>query len=159
MFPVIAASLVAVLLALPRTKPFGDGSGPSRFAYGRAAVVAVAGVALMHAGLLGRALGWAVDVPRVILVIVGMMLAVMGNEMPNVRRNPWIGIRTPWTLASDAVWKQTHHVGRWLLIALGVATALAGALLPNWVGIIVVIAGAIGLCVWSMAYSYAKSKR
>ena len=157
-FPMTAAFLVALLLALPMLSPIRDTSDRSRLAYGRCAVVGVVGVVLMHATILGRALGWAIDVPSALLMIVGAILAGIGNEMENVRRNQWIGIRTPWTLASEDVWERTHRVGRWLMVAWGVAIALAGLVLPNWAAIVIVIAGAIGLAVWSMVYSYALSR-
>ena len=158
-FPVTAAFLVALFLALPMLSPIRDASDRSRLAYGRCAVVGIVGVVLIHATILGRALGWAIDVPSSILVIAGALLAGIGNEMKNVRRNPWIGIRTPWTLASDDVWERTHRVGRRLMVAWGLTIALAGLVLPNWAAIVIVIAGAIGLTVWSMAYSYALSRQ
>jgi uncharacterized membrane protein len=39
-----------------------------------------------------------------------------------------MGVRTPWTLASEAVWNQTHRVAGWLWVAgglLGCACVLA----------------------------------
>ena len=46
------------------------------------------------------------------LVIGGLMVffAVLGNVMGKVRRNLWIGVRAPWTLASAVVWDRTHRV-------------------------------------------------
>jgi uncharacterized membrane protein len=37
-------------------------------------------------------------------------LILMGNPMGKVRRNFFIGIRTPWTLASERVWYATHRL-------------------------------------------------
>ena len=34
-------------------------------------------------------------------------------------RNFFFGIRSPWTLASDEVWKRTHAVGGWLFVVAG----------------------------------------
>jgi uncharacterized membrane protein len=40
-----------------------------------------------------------------------LLFAVLGNFMINVKPNWFVGIRTPWTLSSDTVWKKTHLVG------------------------------------------------
>ena len=37
--------------------------------------------------------------------VVGLLLAALGNWMGKLRRNFWVGLRTPWTLASDVVWE------------------------------------------------------
>jgi uncharacterized membrane protein len=42
-----------------------------------------------------------------------------------VRRNFWVGVRTPWTLTSEAVWSRTHRLAAWLYVPLGVAGAAA----------------------------------
>ena len=44
--------------------------------------------------------------------------------MPRARPNWWFGIRTPWTLSNDRVWERTHRVGGYLLVAVGIVTAL-----------------------------------
>jgi uncharacterized membrane protein len=57
------------------------------------------------------------------LLVGGMMLffALIGNVMGKVRRNFYVGVRTPWTLASDAVWEATHRLAAWLMVISGVA--------------------------------------
>ena len=47
-------------------------------------------------------------------------LAIMGNYLSKVRRNFWMGVRTPWTLASDRVWNDTHRLAAWIWVAAGV---------------------------------------
>jgi uncharacterized membrane protein len=63
--------------------------------------------------------------------------------MGKVRKNFYIGIRVPWTLASDRVWNDTHRLAAWVMVAAGV------------IGFLLVIAGAspivaIGLLIGSM---------
>jgi uncharacterized membrane protein len=55
------------------------------------------------------------------LVLSGMFLlfVLLGNVLGKVRRNFWIGIRTPWTLADERVWNETHRLGAWLFVAAG----------------------------------------
>lgn len=74
----------------------------------------------------GYALGAGFHVGRVVLPFVGALLAITGNYMPKIRRNPTMGIRVPWTLDDDENWYKTHRfaapvwvVGGLLLIVLG----------------------------------------
>lgn len=80
--------------------------------------------------MLRAALGDAPDGSRTIAAAGGVLLAVVGNYFGTLRRNHWVGIRTPWTLADDEVWRRTHRLAGWLLVAGGPLTcvaALAGA--------------------------------
>ena len=61
----------------------------------------------------------------------------MGNVLGKVRRNFWMGVRTPWTLASEKVWVATHRLAARLLTAGGLAGAVAA-----WLGAPLV------LCFW-----------
>jgi uncharacterized membrane protein len=61
---------------------------------------------------------------------VGLLLIVLGNYMGKLRKNFFVGIRTPWTLASDDVWERTHRMGGRVFVLAGLASvvaALAGA--------------------------------
>src|SRR5579863_4587244 len=52
---------------------------------------------------------------RFIPASVFLFLAVLGNFTINIKPNWFVGIRTPWTLSSDYVWRKTHQVGGRLL--------------------------------------------
>jgi uncharacterized membrane protein len=61
------------------------------------------------------------------LLVGGIMLffAALGNQLGKVRRNFFMGVRTPWTLASDYVWNQTHRIAAWLYTAVGLVGFVA----------------------------------
>jgi uncharacterized membrane protein len=75
---------------------------------------------------LGAALGWNVDTGRAVMGGVGVLLAVIGNYLPRIRSNWFLGIRTPWTLSSERVWRDTHRIGGRAFVLGGVAMVLAG---------------------------------
>jgi uncharacterized membrane protein len=56
-----------------------------------------------------NALGYDVPMSTLGPLVIGIIFLVLGNYMPQVRSNFFIGIRTPWTLSSDEVWKKTHR--------------------------------------------------
>jgi uncharacterized membrane protein len=60
------------------------------------------------------------DIGRVLIGGMFLFFALLGNVMGKVRKNFYIGIRVPWTLASDRVWNDTHRLAAWLMVLGGV---------------------------------------
>lgn len=54
----------------------------------------------------------------------------MGNYMPSFKPNYFIGIRNPWTLEHEEVWKKTHKVGGYCSL-LGGLMLISMALIIN----------------------------
>ena len=61
------------------------------------------------------------DFLRFFLGGVFFFFMLFGNVMGQVPRNFWMGVRTPWTLASNLVWVKTHRLAAWLCVAGGLA--------------------------------------
>lgn len=51
-----------------------------------------------------------------------IFMLLFGNYMGSIRQNHFMGIRTPWTLENETVWKKTHQLGG----RLWIASALVG---------------------------------
>ncbi len=58
----------------------------------------------------------------------GLLFILMGNYLPRLPRNFFVGIRTPWTIASEIVWRKTHIVSGWLFVAGGTIICLSSLL-------------------------------
>lgn len=61
---------------------------------------------------------------------IGMLFCILGNLMPKVRANYFIGIKTPWTLCDEDVWRRTHRMGGKLWF-FGGMLFIPASLLPN----------------------------
>lgn len=62
------------------------------------------------------------------------LLFYLGMLLPTMERNRWIGIRTPWTLRSDRVWKKTQRVGGGMMVVAGVVSMIISLFAPlSWV--------------------------
>lgn len=48
---------------------------------------------------------------NILLMIIGSIFMILGNYFKTIRSNYFIGIRTPWTLENETVWKKTHKLG------------------------------------------------
>jgi uncharacterized membrane protein len=89
-----------------------------------------------------------------ILVLIGMLFIFLGNILPKVPKNFFIGIRTPWTLASETVWERTHRLGGWCFVLAGALMVLKGLVLigHNTFQTVTAIL-ALALLLWPMLYS------
>jgi uncharacterized membrane protein len=76
----------------------------------------MSGVALL---VLLEASGRNVHINEMIFAGVGLLFIVIGNYLGKLRKNFFLGIRTPWTLASDEVWSRTHRLGGWVFVVIG----------------------------------------
>ena len=72
---------------------------------------------LIGAGL-DRAATNALHPMRLVLPVV---MILVGNFLPRVRPNYFAGLRTPWTLASETVWRRSNRLAGKTLFAGGIA--------------------------------------
>jgi uncharacterized membrane protein len=126
---------------------------------GRLAVIPIAIAAsfvFVVAVALRAALGLEPELFRTLFAGHSLLLVVLGNYLGKIRRNRWVGIRTPWTLADDEVWLRTHRVAGWLLVMGGAAsfvTAIGGVALP------IVVAPVAAALLVPVAYSFLVYRR
>ena len=66
-------------------------------------------IGYIYAAMLLAGVRQGIDAGRMILGGVCFIMVLMGNLMGKVRKNFYIGVRTPWTLTSDHVWNATHR--------------------------------------------------
>ncbi|MDD2596822.1 MAG: SdpI family protein [Candidatus Cloacimonetes bacterium] len=59
-----------------------------------------------------------------IFVLIGLLFVFLGNLLPKVPRNFFIGIRTPWTLTDGENWHRTHRLGAYLFVLGGILMLL-----------------------------------
>lgn len=77
----------------------------------------------------------------------GILFIVLGNYLPKLPRNFFFGIRSPWTLASETVWKRTHILSGWLFVVAGVLiTLLSFTSLPLHILLLVVLLPVVLYC-------------
>jgi uncharacterized membrane protein len=109
-------------------------------------------IAYLDAVMLWLASGHAIDAGRAIVGGVCLFLALIGNLLGKVRRNFYIGVRTPWTIANERVWNSTHRFAARTLVAAGALGLLFSMLgLVNW-PIFAILAGALAPAIYSLAY-------
>ena len=98
-------------------------------------------------------LGYPVAINRLIPVGVGILFLVIGNYMPQIRNNYTLGIRTPWALENEWVWRKTHAMGGIVFCITGILFILSGIFPFAWLNAVSVAAVFIGVF-WLYLYSY-----
>lgn len=150
--PLFIAALVAVFNVLPNIMPRRKNFEQFEATYWLICNLVTAFLFALHIVILGRALGWPIDMPATMLLGVGLLFVVLGNVMPRTRSNWFMGIRTPWTLDSEHVWRVTHRLGGRTLMAGGLIT-MAAAFMPAriqpWVGLGALAGGAFVPVIYS----------
>jgi len=118
--PLLALGIYLLMLVTPLTDP-GRRNYP-RFAgaYRLLRWGLVLFMAWIYGIWMAAALGHSVDILLAVKLSVSLLLLAIGNVMGQLRHNYFMGIRTPWTLASEEVWRRTHRLaGRlWVLGSL-----------------------------------------
>ncbi len=77
-------------------------------------------VSLLCCGLtLARGLGYEVRVERWVPVFMGVLFIVIGNYLPKTKQSYTMGIKLPWTLASEENWNRTHRLAGFLWVIGG----------------------------------------
>lgn len=123
----LAVGLQLLMAALPHLDP--RGTNYARFARAYRAlrlVLALFGIGLTAVQAASAWPGSQLNTTGLVTAGIGLMLAAFGNYMPKIRPNFMCGIRTPWTLASESVWRKTHRLAGPLWVAGGAIMVLGG---------------------------------
>ncbi|MFC3957065.1 SdpI family protein [Halovivax cerinus] len=122
--PALATVVVALLAVVPRIDPLGDTVASVRPAYDWFVVGFAGFLAVVHGGVIAYNLGYAFDVTLALLGAAACLFYGVGVLLGRVERNWFVGVRTPWTLASDEVWDRTHDLASHLFKLSAVIAAI-----------------------------------
>lgn len=150
--PLFGIVLGLVFAFLPRADPRREGllHGGVWWTLGNAVL---AFLAVVHVAVLGFSLGWPIPMSAVALAAAGLLFILLGFLMPQMQPNWFMGIRTPWTLTSDTVWRRTHALGGRVFAAAGAVLVVLAFLQPPNGALIVVVVLAVAVLI-PVAVSY-----
>ncbi len=152
--PVLMAGMVIVFRFLPWLSPRRfEVADTGRPTYLYIMVVIVLLIGYVHTVSLAAAMGWAGDVGRPMVAGIFLFFALLGNVLGKVPRNFYVGIRTPWTLASERVWHATHRLAARILVIAG-AVGFVLVILTGWfvVSFVLLIAALFIPVAYSLVY-------
>jgi uncharacterized membrane protein len=151
--PGLMAAIVLLFSSLPWLSPKKFEVDSFRATYLYIMIVIVAMIAYFQLLMLISALGVALDVTRAVEGGVCLLIALLGNVLGKVRRNFYVGIRTPWTIADERVWNVTHRFAAKTFFVGGLLGLLAVVLrAPFWFPIGVIILATLVPVVYSLVF-------
>jgi len=99
---------------------------------------------------------------NLVLVMMGLLFAYMGNVMHSIKPNYFAGFRLPWTLENEENWRATHLLGSKIWFAGGILIAILALFIKPFIMFFVMLAIILVMVIIPTVYSYrmfAKSKR
>jgi uncharacterized membrane protein len=156
----ITASISLLFFFLPALEPRREGLERSQGLYLWGWVALLLMGAVIQLGVVAAALNWSVDTGRLIVGGIGAMLVLIGNQLGKSRSMYLIGMRTPWTLASEEVWIRTHRLAGKLMVAAGLVGAGAALIdLPTEWRMALLLAAIAASAGVPIVYSYLLWRR
>ena len=151
LFPIILLLLISFLPKKDRKKE----TMKQRKAYGIVAMTIVLFLIVLVWITIAAALEIEFKMQLILPSILGVLLIIFGNYMPIIRSNYYFGIRNPWTLSNEKVWRKTHRVGGYVFAIIGVVMIIASFAFKDGgkFSFVVLIAGLIGVNLYSFILS------
>jgi uncharacterized membrane protein len=150
--PSVMLLLLAVFLVVPKIDPKAEAIAKFKTTYEVFCAIMIGILFYIYALTLYINLGHAADFSRLMVPPLATLSFTIGWLVGRAEPNMSIGIRTPWTLASDSVWRRTHAAaGRWYY-AGGILTLL-GFEWPR-LALYFILISLVGVSFGLVVYSY-----
>lgn len=72
-----------------------------------------------------------ISVSMVVTALMGVLFVFLGNIMPKMKSNYFMGIKNPWTLSNTTVWNKTHRLAGMLWFAGGLVILISALLIKS----------------------------
>jgi uncharacterized membrane protein len=154
--PATMVFLVVLFRVLSWLSPKQFSIEPFRPTFDFVMFLVVALMAYIHTIILWIGIHGEADMSRFFLGGLFLFFAALGNVLGKVRRNFWLGVRTPWTLASERVWNDTHRFSARIFVLTGLSGFLITIFGGSPIISMAIIMIAAGVCV---LYSLVEYKR
>lgn len=155
--PFAALILYGVFMLVPRVDPMKENIAKFRKYYDEFLGLLFAFFLYVYLLNISWSLGYRFNFLQFLAPAFGAVFYILSTFIGNARRNTSMGIRTPWTLQSDEVWRKTHEACGKVFKIMGVAAAL-GFFFPSYaLGFILI--PIFGMAVFTMVYSYREFQK
>lgn len=152
--PMALAIILIIFSALKYLEPRTENLRNSSRAIGGIVLAVVVLMVTLEVVYVSLALGHDVPVIRFVFFSVGLMFTIIGNFLSKMRSTFFVGIRTPWTLSSDDVWRKTHRLGGRMFMILGAIIALGAWFIQDRALTQLTAAGTVITAIFVVAYSW-----
>ena len=141
--PIVLLVTIPLTVILPRISPKNFEMERFRSTYAYIMLLVSILMAALHVVIMESSAGTKFDMVRWMMAVLFAFFALLGNVLGKIRQNFYMGIRTPWTLANERVWDESHRRAGRLWVAggvVGLIMALAGLPLLGSIAILLALA-------------------
>lgn len=159
MVPLIMIALWLAMIYLPKIDPKKENYNKFDKSYKLFQSILLTFFFIMQIIVVLSAMGYNISINRVMPIVLGVLMILIGNYIPKAKSNFFYGIKTPWTLSSEVSWRKTHRLGGKLFVLSGLISIVSQFIFnANIAGIIFFVSTFIAAIVPTVAsYFYAKN--
>ena len=99
-----------------------------------------------------QAMGYSVPIEVIMPLLIGVLFIIVGNWLPKCQQTYTMGIKLPWTFASEANWNATHRFGGKVWVIGGIITMLTAFFGSFWLLMVILLAMVILPTIYSYLY-------
>jgi len=151
LMPIISVALFLLFLAIPKIDPLKKNIDKFRNYYNSLIFIILLFFFYIFLLTIIANFGYQFNMNYALIPALGILFIFIGAIMKKMKRNWFMGIRTPWTISNDEVWKKTHDLGSVLFILAGIA-AIVGIFFQEylwWFILVPILVAAIVPVVYS----------
>lgn len=96
---------------------------------------------------------------QLLLPLIGLLFAGLGNFMHSIKPNYFIGMRLPWTLEDPENWRKTHQISSKIWMAGGLLIAAVSPFILHSKGFIFAMIILLVMIIYPIIFSYQLYKK
>jgi len=150
--PIISVGLFVLLMVVPKMDPKAQNIAKFRSTFNMFIVGFMLFMFYVNLLTLVPNLGISINMIQWLMPAMSGLFFLVGVMLEKAEPNYAIGIRTPWTLASEKVWYKTHKLGA-KLFKVSAILSLIAVILPE-IGFVLFMVSVLGGSLFLVAYSY-----
>lgn len=152
LIPLIMLAFTGLFVVLPRIDPYKKNYEKFGNWYEGFILLFILFMLAVQVQIILWSIGYQISPNLTMPFLIGSLFIYIGFLLGHAEQNWFVGIRTPWTLSSETVWKKTHELGGKLFKIAGIISfigVLAGEY-AMWFILVPILA----VAVYTVAYSY-----
>ena len=122
--PIISIVLYLLFLIIPMVDPLKNNIKKFRYHYDWFMFSFILFMFYVSLLTILSNFGYDFDMTTMLMPAIGIWFFYIGSLMKKLKRNWFIGLRTPWTLTDDKVWEKTHEFGGKFFVGSGLISII-----------------------------------
>jgi len=151
-YPGLTLGIYLLMLFIPLIDPLRKNYSKFTNIYFGIRTALVSFFILLYLYTLWIASGGELNINYFMIPLISLLFIVLGIFMPKIKKNYFVGIRTPWTIHSEKVWNETHKLAGKLFIGAGLIS-FAGLFVIDY-AIVIFLVAILSAAFGSVIYSY-----